>query len=486
MKLLSDLLYKAGIVEIKGTTNLAITDICFDSRLASSSSIFVAVRGVQVDGHLYIQKAIEKGSVAIVCEEFPEEILPKITYVKVKSSSFALGIISCNFFDNPSEKLKLIGVTGTNGKTTTVTLLFNLMRSLGKKVGLLSTVQNQINGEILPSTHTTPDAIQINSLLNDMVKAGCTYAFMEVSSHAIHQNRIAGLDFDIAVFTNITHDHLDYHGTFDEYINAKKKLFDDLGPNAIALVNKDERHGGTMVLNTAAKVQTYGLKSMADFKAKIIENAITGLQLNINGKDVWTRLVGDFNAYNILVTYACGILLNQEELNVLTSISVLTPVNGRFQHKKSDTGIIGIVDYAHTPDALKKVLDTINLIKGNGKIYTVVGCGGNRDTAKRPVMAKIAATLSDQAIFTSDNPRNEEPDAILNDMRLGLDPTLLRKTLTISDRREAIKVACSFAQTGDIILVAGKGHETYQEIKGIKHPFDDQETLVETFKILQK
>lgn len=486
MKLLSDILYKSGIEELKGNPNLAITDVCFDSRKVSSSSLFVAVKGVHANGHEFIAKAIEQGAVAVVCEEYPEEISPKVTFVKVKSSSRALGFIASNFYDNPSEKLKLVGVTGTNGKTTTATLLFNLVRSFGKKAGLLSTVQNQINGEIIPATHTTPDAIQINALLKQMVDAGCAYVFMEVSSHAIHQNRVAGLDFDIAVFTNISHDHLDYHGTFDEYIKAKKMLFDQLPPHAIALVNKDERHGATMVLNTHAKVKTYALKSMADFKAKIIENTILGLQMNIDGKEVYTRLVGDFNAYNILVTYACGILLDWDQTEVLTSISILSPVNGRFQHFKSQSNVIGIVDYAHTPDALKKVLDAINVLKGNGKIITVVGCGGNRDKAKRPIMGKIACTLSDQVIFTSDNPRDEEPEAIMNEMKMDLDPSLLKKSLSITDRREAIKAAVSFAQPYDIVLIAGKGHETYQEIKGIKHPFDDQETLEETFKILSK
>jgi UDP-N-acetylmuramoyl-L-alanyl-D-glutamate--2,6-diaminopimelate ligase len=487
MKLLSDLLYKAGIVEIKGTTHLAVSDIYFDSRKVTHSSLFIATRGTQVDGHHFIHMAIEKGADGIVCEDFPEELNPKVTYVKVKDSQAALGIIAANFYDNPSEKLKLVGVTGTNGKTTSVQLLFKLFRSLGKKAGMLSTVNNQINGEVLPSTHTTPDAIQINALFRQMVDAGCKYAFMEVSSHAIHQRRIAGLDFDVAVFTNITHDHLDYHKTFDEYIQAKKLFFDGLGDDAIALTNQDERHGGTMVLNTKAKVKTYSLKSMSDFKAKIIENTITGLQLNIDGQEVWTRLAGDFNAYNLLVTYAVGVLLGEDKMNVLMSVSALGPVEGRFEHFKSDSGIIGVIDYAHTPDALKKILDTLNNVKVAGKkLYTVVGCGGNRDKEKRPVMAKIASTLSDQAILTSDNPRNEEPEAILNDMRIGLDPTHAKNTLSITDRREAIKVACSFANPGDIVLVAGKGHEKYQEIKGIKHPFDDKETLKETFKILGK
>lgn len=487
MKLLSDLLYRTGIVELKGTTHLAVTDIFFDSRRVTRSSLFVATRGTQVDGHLFIHQAIEKGAEGVICEDFPDELNPKVTYVKVKDSQEALGIVAANFFDNPSEQLKLVGITGTNGKTTTVQLLFRLFRSLGKKVGMLSTVNNQINGEILPSTHTTPDAIQINALMRQFVDAGCKYAFMEVSSHAIHQRRIAGLDFDIAIFTNITHDHLDYHKTFDEYIKAKKLFFDGLAPEAVALTNGDERHGDTMVLNTKAKVKTYGLKSMADYKARILENTINGLQLQIDDQEVYTRLAGDFNAYNLLATYAAGIELGEDKMNVLMSLSVLGPVEGRVEHFKSDTGIIGVIDYAHTPDALKKVLDTLNNVKmADSKLYAVVGCGGNRDKEKRPVMAKIASALSNQVVLTSDNPRDEEPEAILNDMRVGLDPIHAKNTVSISDRREAIKVACSFANPGDIVLVAGKGHEKYQEIKGIKHPFDDKETLEETFKILGK
>ena len=487
MKLLSELLYKTGIEEIKGNTNLAITSICFDSRKVTRDTLFIATKGTTVDGHSFIDSAIQDGAMAIVCEVFPEEIIDKITYVKVKDSSNALGIISSNFFDNPSSKLKLVGVTGTNGKTTTATLLYLLYRSLAKKVGLLSTVKNRIIGETISSTHTTPDAISINELLSQMVDKGCTHCFMEVSSHSIHQRRIAGLEFDVALFTNITHDHLDYHKTFDEYIKAKKLFFDELPLGAVAITNADERHGSTMVLNTKADVKKYGLKAMADYKCRLIENSFEGLQLNIDGKDVWTRIVGSFNAYNLLAVYSTAVELGEDNMDVLTSLSSLSAVEGRFQHFKSNSGIIAIVDYAHTPDALKKVLNTVKDIRsGNEQLITVIGCGGDRDRAKRPLMARIAANLSDRVFATSDNPRSENPDAIINEMKLGLDPTELAKILSITDRGEAIKTACALAQPGDIVIVAGKGHEKYQEINGIKHPFDDLEVLEDSFKILQK
>ena len=487
MKLLSDLLYKAGIDNMKGTSNLAIAAVCFDSRKVGVASLFVATKGTKVDGHDFIEVAIEKGAVAVVCEEFPSEMNEKVTYVKVKSASFSLGIIASNFYDQPSTKMKLVGVTGTNGKTTTATLLFNLFRSIGKKSGLLSTVKNQIGGEVIPSTHTTPDAVEINKLLAQMVDGGCKYCFMEVSSHAIHQHRIAGLEFDIAIFSNISHDHLDYHKTFEEYIKAKKLFFDQLSSEAIALVNSDEKHGQTMVLDTRAKVKTYGLKTMADFKCKILENTFSGLLLSLDGQEMWSKLIGSFNAYNLLVVYSTAILLGEEKIQTLTSVSALQSVEGRFQYFKSAQGVIAIVDYAHTPDALKKVLDTIGDIRnGKEKVITVAGCGGNRDKEKRPVMAKIAARLSDQVILTSDNPRNENPEVILNEMKMGLEGTDLRKVLAITDRAEAIKTACALAQEGDIILVAGKGHEKYQEIAGVKHPFDDKEILAQTFKTLDK
>ena len=487
MKLLSDLLYKSGIEEFKGETRRSVNSICFDSRQATPDSMFIATRGTNLDGHVFIKGAIEKGSTVIVCEELPEKIEDEITYVKVGNSSHALGIIASNFFDNPSDKLKLIGVTGTNGKTTIVTLLYLLYIELGQKVGMLSTVRNRIIEQTISSTHTTPDAISINKLLAKMVENGCSYCFMEVSSHAIHQNRIAGLNFDLALFSNITHDHLDYHKTFDAYINAKKQFFDQLSTGSIALTNSDDRHGSTMVSNTKASVKKYGLKVMADYKCRLVENSFEGLQLNIDGQDVWTRLVGSFNAYNLLAVYAAAVELGEDKMEVLTSLSSLSAVEGRFQHFKSNNGIIAIVDYAHTPDALKKVLNTIKDIRsGNEQLITVVGCGGDRDKEKRPLMARIAANLSDRVFATSDNPRSENPDTIINDMKMGLDPTELAKILSISDRAEAIKTACTLAQPGDIVLVAGKGHEKYQEINGVKHPFDDVEMLENSFKILQK
>lgn len=487
MKLLSDLLYKTGIEEVKGNTNLAITSICFDSRKVARDSLFVAITGTTVNGHDFINQTINDGAVAIVCEQFPSELNDKITYIKVKNSHQALGIIAANYYDNPSQKLKLVGITGTNGKTTTATLLYLLYRGLGKKVGLLSTVRNRILGETIAATHTTPDAIAINELLAQMVEKGVNYCFMEVSSHAIHQRRIAGLDFDLAIFTNITHDHLDYHKTFDEYIKAKKLFFDELPKTAKALTNADERHGSTMLLNSKATAKTYGLKAMADYKCRIIENSFDGLQLNVDGQDVWTRLVGSFNAYNLLSVYAAAVELGEDKIEVLTSLSSLTAVEGRFQHFKSKTGVMAIVDYAHTPDALKKVLNTIKDIRsGNEQLITVVGCGGDRDKAKRPLMCRIAANLSDRVITTSDNPRSENPEAIINDMKMGLDPTELAKILSITDRGEAIKTACALAQPGDIVIVAGKGHEKYQDIAGVKHPFDDLEMLENSFKILQK
>jgi UDP-N-acetylmuramoyl-L-alanyl-D-glutamate--2,6-diaminopimelate ligase len=486
MKLLSDILYKAGIDEIKGTTKLAITSICFDSRAVAKSSLFVAVKGTKVDAHDFIDGAIADGAIAVVCEKFPAEMNEKITYIQVKDSSFALGIIASNFFDNPSEKLKLVGITGTNGKTTTATLLYTLFKSTGKKVGLLSTVKNLINNEATVSTHTTGDAIQINALLSEMVKKGCTHCFMEVSSHAIHQNRIAGLQFDGAVFTNITHDHLDYHKDFNEYIKAKKMFFDHLSSSAFALTNSDDRHGDTMVLNTRAKIHTYGLKSMADFKCKILENRFSGLLLNIDNNEVWTRLVGQFNAYNLLAVYATSILLGEDKTIVLTSLSALSSVEGRFQYVKSKNGIVGIVDYAHTPDALENVLGTINGIRtGNETLITVVGCGGDRDAAKRPLMATIACEKSDKVILTSDNPRSEDPEEIITQMKKGVDAVNYKKTLAILDRKEAIRTAVAMANPGDIILVAGKGHEKYQEIKGVKHPFDDLEILDENLKTIE-
>lgn len=487
MKLLKDIIYKVSLADVQGPMNVAIETITFDSRDVISFSLFVATRGTQVDGHDYIDKAVEQGAIAVVCEEMPSERSEKVTYIQVEDSKEALGVMASNFYDNPSEEIKLVGITGTNGKTTTATLLYNLFRSLGYKTGLLSTVVNKIHTELIDATHTTPDALSLNKLLREMVDYGCDYCFMEVSSHAVDQRRIAGLKFTGAVFTNITHDHLDYHKTFDAYIGAKKGFFDGLMDDAFALVNKDDTHWEDMVHDTAAKVKTFGLHSVPDFKARIIENQFQGLHLNIDNNDLYTKLIGGFNAYNVLTVYATAVLLGQEEMDVLTSISTLSSVEGRFQYLKTESDITAIVDYAHTPDALKNVLNTINDIRsGSEQVISVVGCGGDRDQGKRPVMAKIAVESSDKVVFTSDNPRNEEPQQILNDMQEGVESQHVRKTLSITDRKEAIKAACGMAQTGDIILVAGKGHEKYQEVKGERFPFDDMQVVSETLKILEK
>ncbi len=485
MKLLSDILYKVKLEEIIGSTHVAISSIVFDSRKVKKDSLFVATKGAADDGHIYIQKAIELGAIAIVCEEIPKDKNDQITYVKVADSTYALGVMACNYYDNPSEKLKLVGITGTNGKTTTVTLLFNLFKSLGYSVGLLSTVQNKINNTVIPSTHTTPDAITLNELLFKMEEQGCEFVFMEVSSHAIVQNRIAGINFTGALFSNITHDHLDYHKTFDEYIKAKKQFFNLLPSTAFALTNRDDKNGMVMLQNTKANKYTYGLKNIADYKCKIIESHLNGLLLNIDNHEVWVKLIGTFNAYNILSVYATAVLLKQDITSVLTALSNLNSVEGRFQYVKSPNGVIGIIDYAHTPDALKNVLETVKEIRsGSEQVITLVGCGGDRDSAKRPIMAAIACEYSNKVILTSDNPRTEDPEEILNQMQAGVNPVDVKKVLRITDRREAIKIACSFSSKGDIILIAGKGHEKYQEIKGVKHDFDDLEILKETIKIL--
>jgi UDP-N-acetylmuramoyl-L-alanyl-D-glutamate--2,6-diaminopimelate ligase len=487
MKLLKDILYKAGIIEVIESTNVAITAITFDSRKVEKDSMFIAIRGTQSDGHNYIADTIAKGAIAILCEEFPDQINEKVTYIKVKDTSLAMGIIAANFYDNPSESIKLVGITGTNGKTTTATLLFTLFRKLGYKAGLLSTVKNQINNDVLSATHTTPDAIQLNALLRQMVDKGCTHCFMEVSSHAVVQNRIAGVKFTGAVFTNITHDHLDYHKTFDEYIRAKKKFFDLLPSDAFALVNRDDVNGEVMVQNTKALKRSYSLRAMADFKCKVVENQFSGLLLNIDNQEVWSKLIGSFNAYNLLCVYATAILLKEEKTNVLTTLSTLNAVEGRFQYVRNAAGVVGIVDYAHTPDALVNVLKTINDIRtGNEQVITIVGCGGDRDSAKRPLMAKIACDMSTRVILTSDNPRSEDPESIIRQMQQGVDAVNHKKTVSITDRFEAIKTACSLANPGDIILVAGKGHEKYQEIKGVKHPFDDMEVLQSNMKLFDQ
>ncbi len=478
MKKLIDILNKIENVKIQGDSSTFISSVAFDSREVVDNTLFVAQKGVHVDGHNFIEKAIEKGATAIVCEKLPEDLHRGITYIQVKNSSRTLGDIASNYYGNPSRHLKLIGITGTNGKTTTVTLLHKMFLSLGFKTGLLSTIVNKINNAEIPSTHTTPDSLQLNSLLARMIEEGCEYCFMEVSSHAIVQERIAGLQFFGGIFSNITHDHLDFHKTFDQYIKAKKRFFDNLPPQAFALTNKDDRNGLLMLQNTKAKKYTYSLQNMADFRCKIIENTFQGLELNLDGKEVWTRLVGKFNAYNLLAIYGAALLCGINKEEVLEKLSALQAAEGRFEYI-GGSGKTAIVDYAHTPDALKNVLQTIQDIRqdGNQKIITVVGCGGDRDAKKRPVMAEIAASMSDKLILTSDNPRTENPETILDEMETGLDFQLKQKTLRISNRREAIRTACMLAQTGDIILVAGKGHEKYQEINGVKEHFDDKEEL---------
>ena len=486
MALLKDIAYKVSLTSTVGDTGVEVSAIHFDSRHVVSGSLFVAVRGTQADGHAYIGKALELGAVAVVCEELPQELAAGITYLQVADSAQALGILASNFFGNPSAKLKLVGVTGTNGKTTTVTLLWDLFRKLGYRVGLLSTVVNRIDDREVPSTHTTPDAVSLNALLADMVKAGCTHAFMEVSSHALVQGRTAGLEFRGGVFSNITHDHLDYHGTFEEYIKAKKLLFDGLPKRAFALVNVDDKRGRVMLQNTKAHKYTFALKGMADYRAKLLTNSFQGLQLEVDGTDVWFQLVGGFNAYNLLGIYAVAVLLDEAPEEVLMQMSTLKTAPGRFEAVPNSYGVIALVDYAHTPDALENVLKTIEEVRtGNEQVITVVGCGGNRDTTKRPKMAAIACELSNRVILTSDNPRNEDPMAIIDDMKAGVSASQVRKTLTQPDRQEAIKTAVSFAQPGDIILVAGKGHETYQEIKGVKHDFDDRVVLREMIEMMK-
>ncbi|MEM7161062.1 MAG: UDP-N-acetylmuramoyl-L-alanyl-D-glutamate--2,6-diaminopimelate ligase [Bacteroidota bacterium] len=487
MKILKDILYKAGIEDVIGPTNVAIDSLYFDSRDVKGYSLFVAIPGEQVDGHEYIEMALEKGAIAIVCETLPEVVHGGITYIKVSDSAKALAEIAGNFYDHPSEKLNLIGVTGTNGKTTCVTLLWQLFTAMGHNCGLISTVVNRIGKDEIPATHTTPNVVLLNRLLARMVDEGIEYCFMEVSSHALVQHRVTAVDFKIGLFTNITHDHLDYHKTFDEYIKAKKIFFDQLAKEAIAIVNHDDPHSEIMVQNSKATSRTYAVKSFADFKAKIIENQFSGIHVLLDGNDLYTKMIGSFNAYNILAVYATAISLGKDKLEVLTQISRLNPVEGRFQHLRTEKNVSAIVDYAHTPDALKNVLKTIlDISTGNEKIITVIGCGGNRDRKKRPIMAKIACEFSDKVIFTSDNPRNEKPEAILKDMTAGVEGIHFKKTLTISDRRDAIKAACDMAYPGDVVLVAGKGHEKYQEINGVRHPFDDFEIVQETLKMLEK
>lgn len=485
MKILKDILYGVPLNKVIGSTSQEVEHICFDSRKVIPGALFVAIRGTESDGHAFIDKAIDLGATSIICEEYPSTIRQEINYFLVENSAKALGIIAANFYDNPSTKLKLVGVTGTNGKTTIATLLFQLFRDLGYKVGLLSTVQNQINELIIPSTHTTPNPLALNALLHDMVLSGCDFCFMEVSSHAVAQARIEGLDFTGAIFSNLTHDHLDFHKTFDSYLKAKKGFFDGLSNKAFALTNVDDKNGMVMLQNTKAHKKTYGLKNIADFKAKIIENHFSGLLLDIDNDEVWFKMVGSFNAYNLLAVYGTALLLEQDKLKVLTSLSRLTGAEGRFDYIISPSGIIGIVDYAHTPDAVQNVLSTIQDIrKGTEQLITVIGCGGDRDKTKRPVMAQVACDWSDKVIITSDNPRSESPEQIIREMEAGVMPNNKKKALSITDRKEAIRTACHLAKPGDIIVVAGKGHEKYQEVNGVKLPFDDKEILTEFLNLV--
>ncbi len=487
MQTLQNILYKVRLQQVVGNTAIGVSSIAIDSRKVEKGSVFVAINGVQSNGHLFIDKAIEAGAVAIVCETIPSIIQENITYIEVKDSSEAIAMMAHQFYGEPSKKVKLVGVTGTNGKTTIATLLFKLFNQLGYSCGLISTVQNQIGTTIIPATHTTPDAVSLNKLLAQMVNEGCTHIFMECSSHAIHQKRIAGLQFTGALFSNITHDHLDYHKTFDEYIKVKKKFFDDLPSTAFAITNADDKRGMVMLQNTNAKKYAYSLKTLADFKGKILDNALTGLQMIVNETEVHFRLIGEFNAYNLLAVYGAAICLGEDKYQVLTALSMLTGAEGRFDYIVSNRQIIGIIDYAHTPDALENVLSTIKkLRKGYEQIITVVGCGGDRDKTKRPIMAQTACNLSDKVILTSDNPRSEEISDILKDMETGLDSAAKRKYISISDRKEAIKTAVSLAKEEDIILVAGKGHEKYQDIKGTKYPFDDKAVLLEVLEMLGK
>ncbi|MDG1423193.1 MAG: UDP-N-acetylmuramoyl-L-alanyl-D-glutamate--2,6-diaminopimelate ligase [Flavobacteriaceae bacterium] len=487
MKLLKDILYKVSVNTIYGDTNLEISQIDFDSRAVKEGSLFVAQKGASVDGHLFIDKAIQLGATSVICEVLPEKKQDNITFIQVDDSNTSLAIIASNFYDNPSSKLKLIGVTGTNGKTTIASLLYQLHKKAGFKVGLLSTVQILVDTIVYESTHTTPDSVTINNYLNQMVVQGVTHCFMEVSSHGIHQKRTAGLDFSGGIFTNLSHDHLDYHNSFASYRDVKKIFFDALPKTAFALTNLDDKNGAVMLQNTKAKKRTYALKTLADYKAKIIEKSFSGTLLSINGVEVWTKLIGNFNAYNLAAIIGTAYELGMDKLAALTIVSQLESVSGRFEHFVSDTGVIAIVDYAHTPDALKNVLETINDIRTTTeKLITVVGCGGNRDKTKRPKMAHIASQLSTQSIFTSDNPRTENPETILEEMEVGVSKENLIKTITISDRRQAIKTACKFSEAGDILLIAGKGHENYQEINGEQFYFDDLVEVKKYFNLLKK
>ncbi|WP_299012945.1 UDP-N-acetylmuramoyl-L-alanyl-D-glutamate--2,6-diaminopimelate ligase [uncultured Polaribacter sp.] len=487
MKNLQEILYKVAINKVFGVTNIDVANIVFDSRKVEKNTVFVAQKGVTVDGHNYIDKAISLGAIAIICEIFPDKTQDGITYVQVNNANIALAIMASNFYNNPSAKLPLIGVTGTNGKTTIASLLYQLFKKAGYKVGLLSTVKVLVGVTEHKATHTTPDSITINSYLDKMIDAGVDFCFMEVSSHGIHQKRIEGLTFAGGIFTNLSHDHLDYHNTFAEYRDVKKEFFDGLPKTAFALTNIDDKNGNYMLQNTKAKKYSYALKTFADFKAKILEKQLSGTLIAVDGTEIWTKLIGIFNIYNLTAIIATAELLGLEKIEVLTIISELESVSGRFEYVISEDGITAIVDYAHTPDALKNVLETINDIRTNNeKVITVVGCGGDRDKTKRPKMANIASQLSSQAIFTSDNPRTENPQSILDEMEAGVSPENYKKTIAILDRKQAIKTACKFSETGDIILIAGKGHENYQEINGVRTHFDDLEEVKNCFNQLKK
>ena len=482
MHILQDILYKVHLLEVVGVTDIAVSSIAIDSRKVIKGTAFIAIKGVAQDGHDYITKAIELGAKVIVCENMPALLTDGVTYIKVANAQEAVAYMAHQFYDAPSTKIKLVGVTGTNGKTTIATLLFKLFSSLGYTCGLVSTVQNQIGDQIIPATHTTPDAVSLNELLNTMVDAGCTHVFMECSSHAVHQHRITGLVFTGALFSNITHDHLDYHKTFEAYIAAKKGFFDALPATAFAITNSDDKRGEVMLQNTKAKKLSYALKSSANYKGKILENALTGLVMLVNEIEVHFRLIGEFNAYNLLAVYGAAVNLGIESSVALTNLSMLAGAEGRFDYIISDKQVIGIIDYAHTPDALENVLATIKkLRKGYEQVITVVGCGGDRDKTKRPIMAQTACDLSDRVILTSDNPRTEDPAGIIADMEAGLNTAAKRKYISIIDRKEAIKTAVEFAKPEDIVLVAGKGHEKYQDINGVKHPFDDKAILLAFF-----
>jgi UDP-N-acetylmuramoyl-L-alanyl-D-glutamate--2,6-diaminopimelate ligase len=488
MALLQDILFRVKIRSVEGATAVDVKDLQIDSRKVSSGSAFIAIKGSSADGHQFIDTAVNNGAKAIICETLPADRKEGITYVQVESSAAAAGYMAHNYYGQPSERIKLVGVTGTNGKTTIATLLYKLFTKLGYTCGLLSTVQNHIGDKIVPATHTTPDAISLNALLKEMVDAGCSHVFMETSSHAIHQHRITGLYFSGGLFSNITHDHLDYHKTFEEYIRVKKSFFDSLPSTSFAISNADDKRGTVMLQNTNAAKFYYSLKTLADFKGKILENGLTGLVMTVNDQEVHFRLIGEFNAYNLLAVYGAAICLGEEKSEVLLQLSAMIGAEGRFEYYISNKErVIGIIDYAHTPDALINVLITIQkLRKGHEQVITVVGCGGDRDKTKRPVMAEAACEYSTKAIFTSDNPRSEDPLEILKDMERGLSSAARRKYISIADRREAIKTAVSLSKPEDIILVAGKGHEKYQEIKGVKHPFDDKQVLLEMFELLGK